>query len=182
MDNSTSLYIPPRVAAKKYGVTRDTLAKWTKKGKIRFVRCGTGITSAHRYLSSDIERHFNVLHTPSTERAIIIYARVSSTKQKEAGDLARQVKQLKEYCPNYDKVIQDVASGLNFKRRGLTSLLDAVESGNVWSPTEIDSSDLVSTSLNVRSENTAQHSTWFRSRNRLPRNPTRTCRRFALSL
>ena len=34
MDNSTSLYIPP---------------------------CGTGITSAHRYLSSDIEHHFNVL-------------------------------------------------------------------------------------------------------------------------
>ena len=52
-------------------------------------------------------------------------------KTKEAGDLAHQIKQLKEYCPNYDKVIQDVASGLNFKRRGLTSLLDAVESGNV---------------------------------------------------
>ena len=123
MDNSISLYIPPRVAAKKYGVIRATLAKWAKEGKIRFVRCGTGITSAHRYLSSNIERHFNVLRAPSTERAIIIYARVSSTKQKKGGDLARQIKQLKEYCPNYDKVIQDVASGFNFNRRGLTYML-----------------------------------------------------------
>ena len=117
MDNSTSLDIPPRVAAKNYGVTRATLAEWEKEGKIRF---GTGI-----------KRHFNVLRTPSTERAIIIYDQVSSTKLKEAGDLAHQIKQLKEYCPNYDKVIQDVASGLNFKRRDLTSLLDAVESGSV---------------------------------------------------
>ena len=37
-------------------------------------------------------------------------------------------------------------------------------SKKLWSPTETDSRDLVSTFLNVRSENTAQHSAWFRTR------------------
>ena len=31
----------------------------------------------------------------------------------------------------YDKILQDVASGLNFKRKGLTSILDQVEEGGV---------------------------------------------------
>ena len=46
-------------------------------------------------------------------------------------------------------------------------------SKKLWSPTETDSRDLVSTSLNVRSENTAQHSTWFRTREQTSKEPNK---------
>ena len=51
-----------------------------------------------------------------------------------------------------------------------------------WSPTETDSRNLGSTSLNVRSENTAQHSTWFRTREQtskeLNKNLQKICSQF----
>lgn len=136
MEDPASIYIAPRIAAKKYGVSKTTLAQWAEKGKIRAIRCGTGPTVAHRYLVSDIEAFFqqetkNINNSSSERRIVILYARVSSSKQKDAGDLERQIQQLKDYCPTYDKIIQDVASGLNFKRKGLTSILDLVEEGGV---------------------------------------------------
>ena len=51
---------------------------------------------------------------------VICYARVSSTKQKD--DLQRQVVYLKEKFPQAD-VVCDIASGLNFKRKGLNTIL-----------------------------------------------------------
>ena len=60
----------------------------------------------------------------------VIYARVSSSHQKEAGDLKRQIEDLQESYPEYN-VIKDVGSGLNFKRPGLQALLEQVYSGTV---------------------------------------------------
>jgi predicted site-specific integrase-resolvase len=60
-----------------------------------------------------------------------LYARVSSQKQKDAGDLERQIQVLKQEYPSADKVITDIASGLNFKRKGLLALLDLIEKGHV---------------------------------------------------
>ena len=67
----------------------------------------------------------------SRERQVILCARVSSFKQKEAGDLERQIELLKKEAPKYTRLIQDVASGLNFQRTGLLALLDAIEAGSV---------------------------------------------------
>ena len=60
----------------------------------------------------------------------IIYARVSSQQQRAAGDLHRQLDDLKCRYPTYD-VITDVGSGLNFRRPGLQRLLERVHSGMV---------------------------------------------------
>lgn len=57
-----------------------------------------------------------------------IYARVSSTKQRD--DLKRQIECLKKAYPGYD-VISDIGSGINFKRKGLCTLLDKVIDGMV---------------------------------------------------
>ena len=70
------------------------------------------------------------------ERLVVLYARVSSTtKQTEAaGDLRRQIDALKQYCPDYDdRVVQDIiGSAFNFfKCKGLETVLDLVETGNV---------------------------------------------------
>src|SRR3989338_5563584 len=69
--------------------------------------------------------------TENRRRLVVLYARVSSQKQKEAGDLQRQIDLLKHEFPNHDKLFVDVASGLNFKLKGLLSLLDLVEAGSV---------------------------------------------------
>ena len=105
-----------------------------REGMIRSIRTGDGLTSGHRN-NEDLKTHLRVpLASEETEgrhRLVVLYARVSSQKQKEAGDLQRQNDLLKHAFPNHDKLIVDVASGLNFKRRGLLSLLDLVEAGGV---------------------------------------------------
>lgn len=129
------IYVAPRIACKEYGITRTTLAGWAKAGKIRCLRAGTGVTSARRYHAGDLRVQFGLPAVEEAqdgnERIVVLYARVSSTKQHDAGDLERQIDALKRHCPEYDKVISDVGSGLNFKRKGLLALLDEVEAGRV---------------------------------------------------
>jgi hypothetical protein len=60
-------------------------------------------------------------------RENVIYARVSSAKQK--ADLVRQVDFLRHRFPNH-KVVTDVGSGVNFKRKG-TQPFDASSAGLV---------------------------------------------------
>lgn len=60
----------------------------------------------------------------------IIYARVSSAHQKEAGDLQRQIDDMQQAYPSHT-VIADVGSGLNFQRKGLQTLLERVHQGMV---------------------------------------------------
>lgn len=62
-----------------------------------------------------------------------IYSRVSSSRQKTTGDLARQQDVVKEYCAgkNYhvSGMYTDVGSGLNDNRKGLLKLLKDVTRG-----------------------------------------------------
>ena len=62
------------------------------------------------------------------ERRKVCYCRVSSRKQRD--DLERQVEFLREKIPGCE-IITDIGSGLNFKRKGLTSLLESVCRGDV---------------------------------------------------
>jgi len=128
-------YIRPKTAHERYGIGHLTLNRWAKAGKIRSIRIGDSKFAAHRYHEEDLRRAFGQGPTrkeaEASGRETIIYGRVSSSKQKSAGDLDRQLETLKSYCPNYSKIITDVGSGLNFHRRGLLALLDAVEGGRV---------------------------------------------------
>ena len=67
------------------------------------------------------------------KRKVVVYARVSSADQKD--DLERQKNRLIEFARSqgYEDVIvlEDVASGLNEKRRGLGKLFDLVANGEV---------------------------------------------------
>lgn len=71
---------------------------------------------------------------PSSEASInVIYCRVSYTKQQ--ADLKRQETILREYCVSNgiipDKVISDIASGMNENRKGLQELIGLVKDGKV---------------------------------------------------
>ena len=111
----------PKELSKLFGVTTQTLQDWEKCGKIRAIRTPGG----HRRYIHNIPN----LERPGQEsRRNFIYARVSSSKQKE--DLQRQIALLQHEYPNFE-VIQDIGSGINFKRKGLLTLLENVFGGNV---------------------------------------------------
>jgi excisionase family DNA binding protein len=66
---------------------------------------------------------------PRTSRANFLYTRVSSKKQLD--DLLRQVEHVKR--PEYSgySLIQDVGSGINFKRKGIQTILDHCIQGTI---------------------------------------------------
>jgi len=108
----------PHELAEKLQVSKETLRQWADKGKIKVVKTSGG----HRRYIYDEQTNVE------QSKINFIYARVSSTKQKE--DLKRQVALLKKQYPKYT-VITDIASGINFKRKGINTILEAVIKGNV---------------------------------------------------
>ena len=112
-------------AAKRLGVTRMTVLRWIKAGKIKAYKVGR----EHRIPESEIKR---ILEGKVPDE-VVIYARVSSRDQKE--DLERQVEYLKGYCTTKGykvaRIITDIASGLNEDRKGLRQLFRLVESGEI---------------------------------------------------
>lgn len=65
-----------------------------------------------------------------TQRQDVIYARVSTNKQKSRGDLDRQVEKISAFIisqnPQNLKVFKEVGSGLNDNRKQLLQLIDMV--------------------------------------------------------
>ena len=98
------MYASPKQAAQYYGVSKETLRLWAIDNKIDFKKTLKG----HRRYRINT---FNI----SKKRISIIYARVSSRKQKN--NLANQIKFLQDKFPNHE-LITDIASGINFKRKG----------------------------------------------------------------
>lgn len=117
---------------KKYDISSKCLRTWAGSGKLRCVR--TGGTGRRLYDSHHLaellchEEEKDLIQASNAKRKGILYARVSSSSQKE--DLVRQVEDLKAEYPDHE-VIQDVGSGLNFKRKGLRTLVDKVHAGDV---------------------------------------------------
>ena len=111
--------ITPKELSRIYGVTPQTLTLWEAAGKLRSVRTDGG---HRRYV------YPQNLQQQQGEKKKYIYARVSSRKQQQ--DLQRQVAMLQEAYPDFH-VIQDIGSGIGFKRRGFITLLDNVLAGNV---------------------------------------------------
>lgn len=107
-------------ACKILDVHPNTLRRWSKQGKINYVRTEKG----NRLY--DVDSFLN--KEGKFDKAKIIYARVSSRNQTD--DLSRQIKYLRERYPNHE-LIEDVGSGLNFKRKGFNALLERIMLGNV---------------------------------------------------
>ena len=103
-------YIPLRKAVEFLGLHPNTLRKYADEGKISYIKNEAG---QRLY---DVESYRRDGTTPS----VVCYCRVSSAKQKD--DLARQVEFMQERYPEAE-TIQDIGSGLNFKRKGLQALL-----------------------------------------------------------
>jgi putative resolvase len=121
-------YQPAAIITKQIQVSTQTLRKWANNGVIRCLRAGEN--GKRFYHVEYLHKHLGMsaCNQASQQTEKIIYARVSSAHQKE--DLLRQIQDLQTAFPDHT-LVSDIGSGLNFKRKGLRSLLDKVLDGVV---------------------------------------------------
>lgn len=121
--------IRPAEAAKRLSVHPQTLRAWDRQGKLKAIRLPSG---QRRYRQADLETWMgSSSQTHQYQPVVGIYARVSTKKQADAGNLERQRQRLMEYAARqgYQVVLEamDTASGLNPRRRGLRKMIQAAE-------------------------------------------------------
>ena len=117
-------YINSTKAREMLQVTTETLRNWSNKGKITAIKTPSG---QRRYNLKEINTYLGI--TPSVEKKRnICYCRVSSTKQLD--DLERQKDFFRREYPDYE-LVTDVGSGINWKRKGLKTILEQAMLGNI---------------------------------------------------
>ena len=128
-DNEYNEYITTKKTVELLQITPKTLRIWDKENKIRTIRTPSGI---RRYNLKDIQNILSCSTPPKEQgkenKQKVCYARVSSQKQMD--DLNRQKDFFRSQFPNH-LLVTDVASGINWKRKGLQTLLEQSMSGNI---------------------------------------------------
>ncbi|EGJ30850.1 MULTISPECIES: IS607 family transposase [Moorena] len=118
--------IPLRKAVELTGLSKNTLRKYADDGTIRCEKTpgGTRLFDPESLLTfgrrSTDDRTVRVAST-------ICYCRVSSSKQKD--DLVRQIAYMHSLFPQAE-IIKDIGSGLNYKRKGLKTILERLMRGD----------------------------------------------------
>lgn len=118
-------YVSAKEAKEFFKVTGATLYRWRQCGRI------ASRTITKRKILYDID---SVISIPSIKtRKNVIYARVSTTKQKS--DLDAQIETIKTYMLSNgvicDEIYKDIASGMNDDRQSLNNLICAVTRNEV---------------------------------------------------
>ena len=109
-------------AAVILGLSVVTLRRWDRSGLLKPVFRTFG--NHRRYSLGDITKIFN---KSINSDKVVGYSRVSSFDQKK--DLETQTNVLKNYIKNkYDdfEIIEDLGSGLNYKKRGIKRLIKMI--------------------------------------------------------
>jgi putative resolvase len=131
-----SKLVSTSIAAKALGVSGNTLRTWANNKLIDFQLTPGGHrrfdTTTLRQAIEPADRRQNLqdyqIITKKQATKGAIYCRVSSGKQTD--DLQRQIETTQEAYPGFS-VYKDVASGLNYKRKGLQRLLGHCQEGVV---------------------------------------------------
>ena len=130
MDGEDKKYVTVGRASELTGISAQTIRKMADKASIPCYRTPTG---QRRISVQGIQEmcHGNpaVSEEPDVQKTNYLYTRVSTKKQLD--DLSRQLEFLQR--PEYSDytVIQDVGSGINFKRKGIKTLLDSCLQGSL---------------------------------------------------
>lgn len=119
--NDEGKWAPIKEASEIYGKSASTLRTWGDNGDIKCKRTPKG----HRIFF--IPSHGVFTDKVQTKNSYI-YVRVSSKKQED--DLCRQLLFLQNKFPNH-LIVKDIASGLNYKRKGFLRIIDEVSEGKV---------------------------------------------------
>ncbi|MDY0073620.1 MAG: IS607 family transposase [Thauera sp.] len=121
--------VPIQEAAQALGVSTQTLRRWEREGKLLPDERTAG--GRRRY---DLARLQPEKFRPVDQaaRRTVAYARVSSHDQKN--DLERQKQVLELYCAQQGwtfEIIADLGSGMNYQKKGLKKLLEAIIDGQI---------------------------------------------------
>ena len=110
------MFVTSKEASKVLGLHPNTLRNMADNNKIEHYKTESG------------QRRYNIdgFLGNKKDKTTICYCRVSSYKQKD--DLQRQVEFMSERFPQAE-IIKDIGSGLNYKRKGLLSVLRRAMSG-----------------------------------------------------
>jgi predicted site-specific integrase-resolvase len=129
-DKKEKKFVSVGEASRLTGLDAQTIRKMADKASFFCYRTPSG---QRRIDFQSIQRMCRVVvldqNKPQDQKQDFIYARVSTKKQVD--DLSRQLEFLRR--PEYSEyhVITDIASGINFKRKGLSTLLDACLQRNI---------------------------------------------------
>lgn len=131
MEQKLPKYVSGKVARTVLGIAPNTLRKWGDAGKIATIRnCEKG----KRFY--DISSFCKIQDIPkidsssnsSNKKKSYCYCRVSTRNQKD--DLQRQVNEIRSKFPDAI-IIQDIGSGINWKRHGFITLLHKIKNDEV---------------------------------------------------
>ena len=125
-------FISIREAVKITGINAQTLRKLGDENKIKCYKTLSGQRKYDKhYLEKMCDNDYDTNQVQLHSKKNFIYTRVSSKKQTD--DLSRQVEFIKSKRPEYATyiLISDIASGINFKRTGLSTILDACLQGTL---------------------------------------------------
>jgi len=116
-------------AAKVLGVSVATLRRWDEEGRLVPIKTEGG---HRRYDISKIKPELVHKFDFQDSRKTVAYARVSSHDQKT--DLERQKQVLELFCSKNGwtfEIIDDLGSGMNYYKKGLKKLLNAILADDV---------------------------------------------------
>lgn len=111
-------------AADYYKISISNLRKWAREGRIKVSKTAGG---HYVYIIPDSE---DPIASPTISEwgPNIVYSRISSKKQRD--DLSRQSLSLINKFPDYT-LIEDIGSGINYKRSGFIAILEQLFKGNI---------------------------------------------------
>jgi predicted site-specific integrase-resolvase len=119
----------PKEFGELIGKATKTLQKWDREGRLKAHRSPQ---SNRRFYTHDQYLEYMGLKAEEGGKTIV-YVRVSTASQKP--DLANQRAALTAYCEarqiKVDEWMQDIGSGLNYKRKHFGRLMEMVELGQV---------------------------------------------------
>lgn len=115
-----------------YNLSPTTLLRWEKKGDLHPIKT----TGGHRrYKESELLALLGFAENSPRGGRCALYARVSTQKQADSGNLDRQLVRLKEIAKRRGYAVvaeyKEIASGMNENRKQLAQLMDSVADGKI---------------------------------------------------
>ena len=118
----------PQKFAELIGCSVKTLQRWDRDGVLKANRTSMG----RRYYTHDQYLKYLGIKNKGQGK-VVVYARVSSYGQKP--ELDNQKEALRKYCHQHEIVVdewlEEIGSGLNYKRKKFSKLFEEIELGQV---------------------------------------------------
>jgi len=125
-------YFTAKQISEIYNLSPTTLRRWESDGDLHPIKTAGG---HRRYKESEMLALLGFADTAPRGGRCALYARVSTQKQADSGNLDRQLERLREIAKRRGYAVvseyKEIESGLNENRKQLTQLMDHVADGKI---------------------------------------------------